>query len=167
MKSHPVSDPNRHLQVLASSSSTHIRLPRHSVNTFVSFFFRGRGLAELTLKYITMDKRAERLRSSGGVVQQRAGGQAPARTKAIKARRGQGSQMLQILPHFPQALGEEDAGAPVVALLAFPPLSSALCQRSSYVLTRTEATGRRGWDGAEGGFRSSRGNLGRSWLNLG
>lgn len=65
-KCHPVPDPDRYLQVLASSSSTHICLPRHSVNTFVSFFFRGRGLAELTLKYITLDKRAERLRSSRG-----------------------------------------------------------------------------------------------------
>lgn len=65
-KCHPVPDPDRYLQVLASSSSTHIYLPRHSVNTFVSLFFRGRGLAELTLKYITLDKRAERLRSSRG-----------------------------------------------------------------------------------------------------
>lgn len=65
-KCHPVPDPDRYLQVLASSSSTHIHLSRHSVNSFVSFFFKGRGLAELTLKYITLDKRAERLRSSRG-----------------------------------------------------------------------------------------------------
>lgn len=63
--------------------------------------------------------------------------------------------MLQVLPRLPQTLGEEeDAGAPVVALLAFPPLSSALCQRSDCVLIRTEATGRRDWERAEGGFRS-------------
>lgn len=53
-----------------------------------------------------------------------------------------------------------------MALLAFPPLSSALCQSSDCVLTSTEATGRKDWESIEGGFRSSRGNLGRSWSNL-
>lgn len=98
LKSHP--DPDRYLQAPASSSLAYICLPRHSANTFVSFFFRGRGLTELTLKYITTDKRAERLRSSRGACS-RAGGQAPARTSTIKTKRGRGSQGLQILPHLP------------------------------------------------------------------
>lgn len=98
LKSH--TDPDRYLQALASSSLGYICLPRHSANTFVSFFFRGRGLTELTLKYITTDKRAERLRSSRGACR-RDGGQAPARTNTIKAKRGQGSQRLQILTHLP------------------------------------------------------------------
>lgn len=110
-KCHPVPDPDRHLQVLASSSSTHICLPRHSVNTFVSFFFRGRGLAELTLKYITLDKRAERLRSSRGWFSRELG-PVSCQNQGYKGREG------------PRTTSDTDAASP-----ALPPTSPGLRRR--------------------------------------